>query len=155
MALALESAAHTPTLPPSLTTLPPCPPRCSALPCSPQIMFVLVVLSLTLCFIALMYLLFEKDESFKEALSFTIVLLVRGATRRRKWACWLLLAVACWCRRMALGWGAHSVAAAGALPRPFSGWPGRFSLCPNLPNTRPTCPPPHPPCAGCLHPHCH
>lgn len=42
----------------------------------PQIMFVLVALSLTLCFIALMYLLFSKNESFKDALSFTIVLLV-------------------------------------------------------------------------------
>lgn len=42
-------------------------------------MFVLVVLSLVLCFTALMYLLFHKDESFKDALSFTIVLLVRGA----------------------------------------------------------------------------
>ncbi|EFN51245.1 hypothetical protein CHLNCDRAFT_37518 [Chlorella variabilis] len=41
-----------------------------------KIMFVLVVLSLTLCFIALMYLIFSKNESFKEALSFTIVLLV-------------------------------------------------------------------------------
>jgi hypothetical protein len=41
-----------------------------------RIMFVLVALSLTLCFIALMYLLFAKDQSFKEALSFTIVLLV-------------------------------------------------------------------------------
>lgn len=43
-----------------------------------QIMFVLVVLSLALCFTALMYLLFHKDESFKDALSFTIVLLVRS-----------------------------------------------------------------------------
>ncbi|PSC73000.1 p-type h+-atpase isoform C [Micractinium conductrix] len=41
-----------------------------------KIMFVLVALSLTLCFIALMYLLFKKNQSFKEALSFTIVLLV-------------------------------------------------------------------------------
>ncbi|KAI7845817.1 hypothetical protein COHA_000727 [Chlorella ohadii] len=41
-----------------------------------KIMFVLVVLSLALCFTALMYLLFHKNESFKEALSFTIVLLV-------------------------------------------------------------------------------
>jgi len=46
-------------------------------PRRPQIMFVLVVLSLALCFTALMYLLFHKNESFKEALSFTIVLLVR------------------------------------------------------------------------------
>lgn len=41
-----------------------------------KIMFVLVVMSITLCFIALMYLLFAKDEKFKEALSFTVVLLV-------------------------------------------------------------------------------
>ena len=56
-------------------------------------MFVLVVLSLTLCFIALMYLIFEKDESFKEALSFTIVLLVsmRRMRRRRRVADGLLL----------------------------------------------------------------
>lgn len=41
-------------------------------------MFVLVVLSLTLCLVALIYLLAHKHESFKEALSFTIVLLVSG-----------------------------------------------------------------------------
>ncbi|KAL4448940.1 hypothetical protein ABPG77_007657 [Micractinium sp. CCAP 211/92] len=41
-----------------------------------KIMFVLVVLSLTLCLVALIYLLAHKHESFKEALSFTIVLLV-------------------------------------------------------------------------------
>lgn len=48
-----------------------------------RIMFVLVVLSLTLCFIALMYLLFSKNESFKEALSFTIVLLVSRSRQSR------------------------------------------------------------------------
>eukprot|EP00243_Klebsormidium_subtile_P003303 TRINITY_DN16657_c0_g1_i1.p1 TRINITY_DN16657_c0_g1~~TRINITY_DN16657_c0_g1_i1.p1 ORF type:complete len:982 (+),score=329.76 TRINITY_DN16657_c0_g1_i1:182-3127(+) len=41
-----------------------------------KIMFVLVVISLTLCFIALMYLIFDKDTSFKKALSFVVVLLV-------------------------------------------------------------------------------
>ena len=41
-------------------------PLPASTPARLQIMFVLVVLSLTLCFIALMYLLFHKDESFKE-----------------------------------------------------------------------------------------
>ena len=39
-------------------------------------MFVLVVLSLVLCLIALIYLVTARDQGFKEALSFTIVLLV-------------------------------------------------------------------------------
>lgn len=56
-------------------------------------MFVLVVLSLTLCLIALIYLLAHKHESFKEALSFTIVLLVRRAdVLSRSFAC----PAACW-----------------------------------------------------------
>jgi magnesium-transporting ATPase (P-type) len=41
-----------------------------------KIMFVLVVLSCALCFTALGYLLGERDQEVKKALSFTVVLLV-------------------------------------------------------------------------------
>ena len=41
-----------------------------------KIMFVLVAISLTLCLTALLYLVFARDVSFKQALSFAVVLLV-------------------------------------------------------------------------------
>ena len=41
-----------------------------------KIMGVLIVISITLCLIALLYLVLARDEEFKHALSFTIVLLV-------------------------------------------------------------------------------
>ncbi len=76
----------------------PPPPPPTAGPPPPQIMFVLVVLSLTLCLVALIYLLAHKHESFKEALSFTIVLLVSTTRvhRARLAAC----SARCWPLRM-------------------------------------------------------
>ena len=133
---------------PALRRLPPaCSARLSSLrwsltrplrppPPSPldlQIMFVLVALSLTLCFIALMYLLFKKNQSFKEALSFTIVLLVR-------------VCAACAQRSVASGRGAYDRrqpdgARAGCGNRPAR-TPSSTDLPPPSPTLFPANPPP-------------